>query len=119
MVLLAELVCEGCHQILTYPLGSMSCRCRSCRTINPAQHIQVECGKCSATVLFPINTLSGLCPCCCTVTQIPVEMLPELPEIAFSNGGDAGPTKTIYVENPNTVIDGRSYPSICVATKIA
>jgi LSD1 subclass zinc finger protein len=117
MVLYGQLVCDGCQRVLSYPLGSVSCRCRNCNTINPSQSLCITCQGCRSKVLLPINTLQGLCPCCCTVIHIPVELLPMVPEIKTSADDDSM-SVTVYVENPTTIVDGKSYSSVGVGTKI-
>ena len=124
MVLFSQVVCSTCHKILTYPLGAVSCRCRNCSTVNPAQHLAVVCGCCETTLLVPINTLVALCPCCAAKTDIPVEFLPMLPpNLNIDGQGDGkNDARTVYVENPPTQSnrggEGPLQQSILVATKI-
>ena len=119
MVLYGQLVCTGCTRVLSYPLGAISCRCRNCNVVNPAQALSITCQGCQSEVLFPINTLQGLCPCCCTTINIPMEMLPPVPN--FSNGDEDSdvPAVTIYVENPSVQGEGgRVQQTVGVASKI-
>lgn len=75
-MLVAELVCQGCSRILCYPYGAISCKCRRCGIITPAQYTTFECGGCQTPTVVPINTLVALCPVCATVTDIPEQYLP-------------------------------------------
>lgn len=95
-----QLICYGCHHILTYPLGAVTCRCRICGTVNSAQHIQVTCAACGQLLHAPINTLSLLCPCCGTVTEIPEELLPPLPSCVNLGDGTEEMETAIYVSHP-------------------
>ncbi|CBH12554.1 hypothetical protein, conserved [Trypanosoma brucei gambiense DAL972] len=95
-----QLVCFKCRKILSYPLGAVSCRCRNCNTINPAQNLHITCGCCFRHILVPINTLTFLCPCCATITDIPQSLLP-LVEGPVSVGTETDRVvKTIYVTYP-------------------
>ncbi|KAK7197497.1 LSD1 zinc finger containing protein [Novymonas esmeraldas] len=99
-MLFGQLVCYGCHRILTYPLGAVTCRCRLCNTVNAAQNLQVTCGACGQELHAPINTLALLCPCCGTVTDIPEELLPPLPSCVDLGGGEDEMETAIYVSHP-------------------
>lgn len=124
MVLFSQLVCSTCMKILTFPLGALSCRCRNCSTVNPAQQLAILCGCCETTLLVPINTLTALCPCCAAITEIPVDLLPVLPVNVNIDGKDdkSDNAKTIYVENPPVAVregyQAQAQQSVLVATKI-
>ncbi|CUG04830.1 zinc finger protein, putative [Bodo saltans] len=100
MVLFSQVICSTCRKILTFPLGAISCRCRNCQTINPTVHMEIPCSCCGSIMLTPPNTTSVLCPCCTTVTEIPVDLLPPIPEPVNVDGEDEKSAKTIYVELP-------------------
>lgn len=122
MVLYTQLVCSTCRKILTFPIGSISCRCRNCTTINPIQQMEIVCETCDTTLLFPINTLLGMCPCCATEIEIPKELLPEVEEPVNldtrDDDAEAVPMKTVYVQNPPTMVNNKSVQSVCIGTKI-
>jgi LSD1 subclass zinc finger protein len=95
-----QLVCYGCHHILTYPLGIYTCRCRICKTVNAVQHMEVTCGACGQLLHAPINTLTLLCPCCATITDIPESLLPPLPSCVKLGDGTEEMEEAIYVSHP-------------------
>lgn len=111
MALYGELVCVKCQKVLSYPLGSISCRCQGCRTVNPAQHMSFDCPTCHRELLLPVNTIEALCPCCTTVIAIPLELLPPVPPLALDDGqGESAPMACMYVQS--------STGQTSVATKI-
>lgn len=99
-MLFGQLVCYGCHRILTYPLGAITCRCRLCNTVNAAQNLQIACETCGQELHAPINTLALLCPCCGTVTDIPEDLLPPLPSYVDLGGAADEMETAIYVSHP-------------------
>eukprot|EP00758_Cryptobia_borreli_P012076 Tbor_TRINITY_DN5716_c1_g1::TRINITY_DN5716_c1_g1_i1::g.20571::m.20571 len=107
MVFFAQLVCGTCRKILTYPLGALSCRCRNCHHINTSLHMEILCNHCSTTLLLPVTTTIALCPCCFTINEIPISLLPEIPEPVIlvgeergdnNNNNGEGDKKSCYVE---------------------
>ncbi|KAG5483318.1 hypothetical protein LSCM1_04863 [Leishmania martiniquensis] len=99
-MLFGQVVCYGCHRIITYPLGAITCRCRLCNTVNSAQNLQISCGTCGQMLHAPINTLTLLCPCCGTITDIPEELLPPLPSCTSLGGGPEEAETVMYVSHP-------------------
>lgn len=76
-MLFSELVCQGCRRILCYPYGAVSCHCRRCGSITPAQYAVYHCQGCNGTpIAVSINTLTAVCPICATITDIPESFLP-------------------------------------------
>jgi hypothetical protein len=83
--------------------------------------MEIHCECCDVTLAVPANTLTALCPVCATVIDIPVDLLPDVPEPVSLEDDAIEKTKTIYVENPVTnKRDGRSQQQahIVIATKI-
>lgn len=104
-MLCSQLVCSGCCKILTYPFGSISCRCRHCSAINAAQNIALVCQGCQVSLIVPINTLRLLCPCCATVTDIPETSLPPVPDPIDLDDREEEENMTIYVSYPPLPVD--------------
>mmetsp|Transcript_33518 Transcript_33518/g.103487 ORF Transcript_33518/g.103487 Transcript_33518/m.103487 type:complete len:121 (-) Transcript_33518:20-382(-) len=117
--LYGELVCAGCREVLSYPLDAISCRCQRCRTVNPAQHLQLNCPGCDRVLLTPINTVEALCPVCLTVIEIPIDMLPPVPRPACMDKAEQATMETMYVEMPGVDDNGRPAVSTSIATQIA
>jgi LSD1 subclass zinc finger protein len=120
MVLYGELVCAGCSEVLSYPLGAISCRCQRCRTVNPSQHIRFSCPGCSHELLAPVNTIEALCPVCTAIIEIPLELLPPVPKPAeaMNAAADASPLASMYVEEPALSHDGKALKATAIATQI-
>jgi LSD1 subclass zinc finger protein len=117
--LYGELVCVGCREIISYPLDAISCRCQRCRTVNPAQHLQLNCPGCTRVLLVPINTIEALCPVCLTIIEIPIDMLPPVPRPACADKAEQMTKETMYVEAPVVDDSGRPATQTSIATQIA
>ncbi|KAG5509718.1 hypothetical protein GH5_05581 [Leishmania sp. Ghana 2012 LV757] len=115
-MLFGQLVCYGCHRIITHPLGAVTCRCRLCNTINAAQNLLINCDTCGQVLHAPINTLTLLCPCCGTITDIPEALLPPLPSCISLGGGPEEAETVIYVSHPTLPLRSRFDGEASVST---
>ncbi|KAH9600890.1 zinc finger protein [Trypanosoma melophagium] len=106
-----QIICQGCHVTLAYPIGAPSVRCPMCTTITPVQQFSVTCVCCRCILILPQNTSLAMCPRCRTVMSIPVAIREGL-------SNHPPPKQCVYIDRPAVDGSGRSVAHLSVGTKL-
>ena len=66
-------LCEGCKEILEFPMGYNQVSCSKCNhttTFDLTQPRALDCAKCSTRLGYPLGATAVRCPSCDTITGI-------------------------------------------------
>nr|KYP37685.1 hypothetical protein KK1_041103 [Cajanus cajan] len=85
-------VCNGCRNILVYPLGASNVCCAICNTINSVppprmEMSQLHCGGCRTFLVYPRRAASVTCPYCHAIN-----LAPELNQVSHVHCGNCRTT---------------------------
>lgn len=120
----AQLVCNGCRVLLSYPRGANRVQCSICQTVTQVPvYGHLVCGGCSIMLMYPMGAQSVKCSVCQYITPAPPTpapmagaMRPAGPPVPPRPAKP--PTQTVVVENPPSLDDaGNEVANIAVGVK--